>query len=121
MNKNDVKLIIITLIVASIFLVIFKLTETKKDLKALVYYENKVVLTIDLNKEEQEYNVKGYNGNIKILAGNGRVKVDEEKSPLHLCSKQGYISKSYESIICLPNKIVIKIEQDKSDIDTVVR
>ena len=42
----------------------------------------------------------------------------KEDSPLHLCSKQGYISKSYESIICLPNKIVIKLENN-SDIDVI--
>ena len=33
-------------------------------------------------------------------------------------AKQGYISKSYESIICLPNKIVIKLENN-SDIDVI--
>ena len=49
------------------------------------------------------------NGNVKIKAGNGRIKVIEETSEKHLCSKQGYIEESYETIVCLPNKIVIKI------------
>ena len=52
------------------------------------------------------------------IVKNKKIKVLKEDSPLHLCSKQGYISKSYESIICLPNKIVIKLENN-SDIDVI--
>ena len=48
--------------------------------------------------------------------------MDEEESPLHLCSKQGFIEESYESIVCLPNKIVIKISsKKKKDLDTILR
>ena len=73
-----------------------------------------------MTKEEQTYEVKGYNGPVYISAGNGKIKVEDEDSPLHLCSKQGYITKSYETIVCLPNKIVVKIE-NKSDIDTIIK
>ena len=77
----------------------------------LNYYENEVILKINL-EEEKEYVVKGYNGDVKIKAGNGKIKVVEETSEKHLCSKQGYIKESYETIVCLPNKIVIKITSD---------
>ena len=58
------------------------------------------------------------NNDVRIKVKNKKIKVLKEDSPLHLCSKQGYISKSYESIICLPNKIVIKLENN-SDIDVI--
>ena len=38
------------------------------------------------------------------------IRVKKETSPLHICSKQGY-SKSVP-IICLPNKIIIKLVND---------
>ena len=63
---------------------------------------------------------EGYNGKVKIVVNNNKIKVSEEKSPKHLCSKQGYISKTYEQIICLPNKIVIEIK-DNDTVDTVVK
>ena len=56
---------------------------------------------------------------MKIEVKNKKIRVITENSPLHLCSKQGFISKSYETIVCLPNKIVIKIENDKN-LDGVV-
>lgn len=121
MNKADICLIIIitalTLLISLSFKSIFKKDVTK----AVVYYENKVILTIDLTiNEYKEYEVEGYNGILKIVAGKGKIKVISENSPLHLCSKQGFIDKTYETIICLPNKIVIKLD-GISDIDTVVR
>ena len=109
MNKNDKLLIAILIPILIIILVMFKLSSVSSNKIAYVYYENEVILTIDLSEEEKEYNVKGYNGNVKIKAGNGRIKVIEETSEKHLCSKQGYIEESYETIVCLPNKIVIKI------------
>ena len=48
-----------------------------------------------------------------------RIRVKEENSNNHICSKEGYISDKGSSLICLPNKIIIKIENDK-EIDEVV-
>lgn len=120
MNKQDKILIIIVLFIVGIIFIFFKLFEKKDNLFAYVYYEDKVVLKIDLAKEETIYEVNGYNGIVKISAGNNKVKVLEEDSPLHICSKQGYITKSYESIVCLPNKIVVKIKSN-DELDTIVK
>ena len=121
MNKSDLKLIgvIISIVVISFgFLLIFR---NKDSQNALVYYEDDLILTIDLSlRGEHEYKVKGYNGEVLIKTLDNKIKVEEENSPLNLCSKQGWIENSYEVIVCLPNKIVIKI-QDKEEIDTVVK
>lgn len=118
LNKFDIILIISLICISFIFIIINKLN-SKAGKFANVYYDNKLVKKIDLSINKT-YNVKGYNGNVKIVVKNNKIKVEKEKSPLHLCSKQGYISKSYESIICLPNKIVIEIDS-KENIDTVVK
>ena len=119
MNKNDKLLIVFLVPILLIILLLFKLTSVKSNKVANVYYENQVILTIDLSGEEQDYIVKGYNGNVKIKAGNGKIKVVEETSEKHLCSKQGYIKESYETIVCLPNKIVIKITSN-NDLDATL-
>lgn len=121
MNKSDFKLIGIIVIVFLIIMLSFRLFEKKGEKVARVYYQNEMVLEIDLSdKSYREYNVNGYNGNVLIISENGKVRVKEEISPLHLCSKQGWIDSSYETIVCLPNKIIIKIETSQ-DLDAIVR
>ena len=117
MNKFDITLCIILLLIGSIA---YLLKPNDKGAEAIVYYENDIVLNIDLSDTtKREYTVNGYNGDVLIETVDGKVRVKEEISPKHLCSKQGYISKKGESIICLPNKVVIEIEND--DVDAVVR
>lgn len=121
MNKNDLKLIFVVLFITLSIFGLLYLFKNKNSKNALVYYEDELVMTIDLSlKEEQEYKVMGYNGEMIIKTKENKIKVEEENSPLHLCSRQGWIENSYEVIVCLPNKIIIKIE-DKDEIDTVVK
>lgn len=121
MNKSDLKLIGIILSVVIIFFGLLFIFEDNNSKNALVYYEDDLILTIDLSlKGENTYKVNGYNGEIIIKTLDNKIKVEEENSSLHLCSKQGWIENSYEVIVCLPNKIIIKIE-DKEEIDTVVK
>ena len=120
MNKVDIKICIIIIIISLVILGIFKLNN-KNDKKAIVYHGNDIILRIDLtDKSKREYTVSGDNGDVLIETVDGKVRVVEEISPRHLCSRQGYIKNSMESIICLPNKIVIEIE-DIDEVDTVVK
>lgn len=115
MNKKDVLLIFVVLIISLLF--IFKPNNNDNNKYALVYYEDKVILKVKLDKH-QKYSVKGYLGDVIIETDIDKVRVSEETSKYHLCSKQGYVSNGIP-IVCLPNKIIIKIEEE-SELDAVV-
>jgi hypothetical protein len=122
MNRYDFILISVILFVCLLFLGITYINGEKHANVAYVYYDNKLVKTIDLRIDEtKEYIVKGYNGDVVIETKKNQIRVKEEKSPLNLCSKQGFISSSLETIVCLPNKVVIKIESSNDELDAVVR
>ena len=117
MNKCDIKLIIILLIfVLGIFVFI---NFNKEDSSvAEVYYEDELVLSIDLNIDD-EYVVEGELGDVVLEVKDKMIRVSEENSPKHLCSKEGYIGDSSRTLVCLPNKVIIKIVGG-SEIDGVV-
>jgi hypothetical protein len=115
MNKTDTKLIIILICISIIAIITIK---KKEETTAVVYYQNNAILNIDLNIDSL-YEVDGTNGKVKIKVKDKKIKVESENSKKHICSKQGYISHSYESIICLPNEIVIKIKNN-DEIDAKV-
>lgn len=111
MNRSDIKLIIIVFLIAIIGLIITKGSKNERN-TAVVYYEDKQVMTIDL-KKNGKYEVDGYLGKIVMEVSNNKIRVVEETSPKHLCSLQGYSNSN--PIICLPNKIIIKIINNNID------
>lgn len=115
MNKNDFKLILIVIVLV-IFLLIFFYKPKEEASFAIVYYKSEIVLKIDLNIDKI-YEVNGDNGIVKIEVLNKKIRVIEETSNYNLCSKQGFISNKGESIICLPNKIIIELPSDDIDVE----
>ena len=118
MNKNDIFLILTILIFATIGF-IFVFSNQKDGSQVVVYYKNEIVLNVPIT-ENNIYHVDGSLGDVVIEVNNNKVRVNEENSPRHLCSNQGWISNSYESIICLPNQIVINIENDEN-LDAIIK
>ncbi len=117
MNKSDIKLIII-LLVFSIAIIIFININKEKGSVAEVYFEDELVLTIDLNVDG-EYTTKGLLGDVVLEVIDNKIRVKEENSPKNICSKEGFISDSSRVLICLPNKIIVKIVGE-NEIDGVV-
>lgn len=122
MNKHDIILIVLIVLISGGFLLTKEVISNNNLSKAYVYYDNKLLETLDLSSDEiKQYTVKGYNGDVVIETSKNKVRVVEEESPRHLCSKQGWVTSSFEPIVCLPNKIIIKIESTKEDVDAVLR
>ena len=107
MNKNDIKLIGIVLIIV---IIIFVLINNNKNIgnTVEVYYDNKLVLEKDLNIDNI-YKVDGYLGEVEIEVKDKKVRIIKENSPRHICAREGYIEDSSKPLICLPNKIIVKI------------
>lgn len=118
MNKNDLKLVGVLLIIIIIFFIIINITK-KEGKTAVVYYEDKEILKIDLNTNK-EYTVKGYLGDVVLEVNNKKIRVKEETSDKHICSKEGYIYTNNKSLVCMPNKIIVKIISEDNDLDGVV-
>lgn len=118
MNKSDIKLVFILFIIIVCLFVFINVTK-KDGVLAEVYYENEKILTIDLSVDD-EYTVDGALGDVVIEVKNKKVRVKEENSPKNICSKEGYIGDSSRTLICLPNKIIIKIVGESEEIDGVV-
>jgi hypothetical protein len=121
MNKSDLKLIVIVIASCLFVYLLTVLFEGNTDKQALVYYKNELVHTVDLtNHDYYSFSVMGENGLVDIESENGKIRVVNEISPLHLCSKQGWVDSSYTPIVCLPNNVIIKIVEKEDNLDAVV-
>lgn len=115
MSRNDIKLILILCFVLILFFLFRNLSDNGKRV-ANVYYNDELINSISLDKDGI-YTVDGYNGKVVLEVKDNKIRVIEETSKRNLCSKQGY----GDVIICLPNKIVIKVENDDNELDGVVK
>lgn len=116
LKKNDIVLIVTLLIVAviiALFLHVFK--------SGGAY----VVVTVDGNEverlsldEDTTRVIEGYNGGTnELVIKDGKAYIKQASCPDGLCVHMGQIDSSGQSIICLPNRVVVTIEGEVSNKD----
>lgn len=116
LKKGD-KILIVILMIVSLGLIVPILNSAPESHTAVVKVKNEEVLRLDL-LQDGNYSVKGTLGDVNIEVKDQAVRVSQENSPHHYCSKQGYVKDANVPIVCLPNETVITIEgnNDKEDV-----
>lgn len=115
MKKNDI--VLICLIALAAFGVIgYHFLHKTEGARVLITVGGKKYGSYDLSKD-QTIDIHGTN-TLKIKAG--KAFMTEATCPDKLCVQHKPISKDGESIICLPNRVVVTIEGGKErDLDAV--
>jgi hypothetical protein len=72
---------------------------------ATVFLDNKVFESLDLGKDGV-YRVS----NMEIEVNRGRVRVAKSDCPRQICSHTGWISAQAQTIVCVPNKVLVEIK-----------
>lgn len=112
MNRYDKSLIIFILITSILLYATmewFVRASTSDKVVAVVTYREEEVLRIDMSVDDT-YVVDGTLGEVTIEVKDRALRVEKETSPYHLCSIQGWVEYANVPIVCLPNHIVIIIE-----------
>lgn len=66
--------------------------------------------------------IPGEEGSNTLQIKDGYAKMVDSNCPDHLCEQQHRISKKGETIICLPNKVIVEVQSDEEpDIDGVAK
>jgi hypothetical protein len=91
--------------------------------EAHVYKEGRLVQTIPLRPgyhqelrlgEAERYNL--------IMAEDGRIRVAEADCPDQICVRTGWISSAPQQIVCLPYRVVIRLESSgATDLDDITK
>jgi len=107
-RRRDVLLIGGILLVGGAALLLTLLFRTPGD-QVVVEVDGAVFGTYDLHKDA-EIRIEAENGGYNVLViADGFAAVTQASCPDKLCVHQHKISRSDESIVCLPNKVIISI------------
>lgn len=122
LKKLDIIIVAVLLvlsIIPSVYLMLFKSNNENSNI--VIRIDGELIKSIPL-KNENKSNIHEFNFNNNIgyvEVKNGRVRMlemDREICPDAICSETGWIENSYESIVCLPNRIIVTIEGNNDEV-----
>lgn len=86
-----------------------------------VYVNNKLNYTYKLEKKLHKAFIPTDIGGVNLEIKDYRVRVTSSFSPRKLCVKQGWIKNPGETIIGIPDKLLIKVVGDSDQFDTILQ
>ena len=88
---------------------------------AVVYVDGKEFGRFPLSEDTEVIipGVRGFNNHLVIR--DGKADITEAFCPDKICVHERSINKAGETLVCLPNKVVVEIEGERGGIDAVSR
>ena len=118
MKKNDLILAAAVIAAAAVILAFQYFRQDGSEQRVAITVDGEAFGTYDLT-EDQTVEISGTN---RLIIENGTARMEWADCPDQLCVNHRAVDKNGESIICLPNKIVVAIESsDESGLDGVVQ
>ncbi|MBE5970838.1 MAG: NusG domain II-containing protein [Lachnospiraceae bacterium] len=114
MKKQDFILIFALLAVAVVAFFVINNVISKDGAKVQVLVDGEIFYEYNLD-ENGEYSIETDMGVNTLVIKDKKAYVSEADCPDKLCVKQGEISKSGQSVICLPHKLVVTIVDDEGE------
>ena len=119
-TRSD-KLIIIVLFILAMFSYKAMSHFNVQGSEAHVFVDGKTVYKIDLGKKDA-YAIEVKNGRVVIEVTDGKLYITSADCPRKICVDDSPISMAGESLICIPNNMIVKITgKGEAQLDTVTR
>ena len=91
----------------------------KKGSQVVIYVDQKEIGRYDLDTDTTK-EIQAAKGTNTLVIENSMAYVTDADCPDQLCVHQKAASKNHESIICLPNKVVVEVDgSEESEFDAV--
>ncbi|MBP5331154.1 MAG: NusG domain II-containing protein [Lachnospiraceae bacterium] len=120
-KKQDILIYITVLLLAGAAYLIHTGTHRDPGMTVLVTVDGRQTIVCPLS-HDLETTVSGYDGGeLRLVISEGKAYVESSSCPDKICVKHSPVSHAEESIICLPNRVVVEIlaGEEASPIDAV--
>lgn len=123
LKKGDLIIVVILIAAVVSWYGINMLNESKDEKQIVIETNGDVYKSIPMNKgmKPQEVHIDLKNGKyIDIMIDENGAYVKDVICPDKVCQKTGVVDKVGQSIVCLPNKVIVYVEgKTESDVDDV--
>jgi len=115
--RNDILLVAAVLLVAAIAFLIFHFSGSRGD-RVVVLMGGEQVASYSLSEELELVLRTGEETNTLVIR-DGKAQVTAASCPDGICVDHHPIDKAGETIVCLPHRLVIKVEAAEDEVDGV--
>lgn len=121
-SKNDTIFIVLVIVFLAAVTLCYRLSGRAAGTEVLVTIDGKEYGTYSIEQEQEvSVQIDGKTTNVLTIK-NGVVHMTWADCPDKLCVHQKEISKSKETIVCLPNKVVVQIiGMEESEFDSIAK
>lgn len=123
LKKGDIIIVVILIAAAISWYGINLLNESKDEKQIVIETNGEAYKTISMQQgmQQQEVHIELENGNhIDIVIDENGAYVKDVICPDKVCQKTGVVNKVGQSIVCLPNKVIVYVEgKTESNVDGV--
>ncbi|MBR5560645.1 MAG: NusG domain II-containing protein [Clostridia bacterium] len=126
MKKKDAIIIIIALLAALALYLVSQLSLGTQASTVVIVQDGEVLMRRPLAMED-EYEIRQKDGSVNVVAvEGGAVYMKEANCRDGLCIRQGKMKNAAKTIVCLPHKLVVRMEgdapvNDNSDLDVIIQ
>jgi hypothetical protein len=119
MKRGDIILIAVILIAAIAFIVPKFIgdkdnTTSENKTYAKITVDGKAVKTVELTGETQEIPIDSEFGHNVLKVHNHGIEMKEADCPDDVCFTFGFVTKPGDTIVCLPNRLLVEIVSDSA-------
>ena len=115
---NNINKSVICIVLVIIFIAVFiglRNSFAEKTNTVEIIQDGKIIYTLDLDKSKDELIQVEFQGCKNIIQiKDKQISIIEADCPDKYCVDKGNISKTNESLICLPHKLVVEITDDET-------
>lgn len=112
-GKKELLLMAVILLIAAAGFFINYLTHRHPAAAAEVSVDGQTTAVYDLSRD-LETTIQGYDGGTNhLVIQDGVLWIDEATCPDKVCIHQGKISMNGELVVCLPNRVIVKIKEQE--------
>lgn len=119
-GRRDLILLLVVLAIGLAGILFLYTRPAAADSEVEVSVDGEVVMTLPLS-EDTEVTISGFDGGENLLViSDGKAEIESASCPDGVCVRHYAISRDGESIICLPNRVVVTIRGgEKGEVDAI--
>ena len=118
LNKIIIGILALIILLCLMAIVVISNYKSSSPQQAIIKLNGEIIDTIDLTTitEPLTFTVENGQGGVNTIhAEKGKIAIIEANCPDQLCVERGYITNSLLPSVCLPNGLIIEIQDHTSD------